>query len=146
MNVQIRRIGPDGLDLKESFPVELIGQTQSDAVQFISPFEVEAKIVRIDNEVIAGVAVKSHYESFCSRCLEELKQDWTTKFTLTFDTKEYTEFIEMDEDIRQELVLNLPVRILCREDCKGLCIDCGANLNKKECQHKHAVPVVSHKS
>ena len=81
----------------------------------------------------------SRYESFCGRCLEEIKQDWASEFTLIFDVDKGQDFLEMDEDIRQELVLNLPARILCREDCKGLCIDCGVNLNKQKCQHEHSV-------
>lgn len=140
MNVQIRRIGPEGLDLQESFPVEFIGLTQKDVVQFVAPLNIKAKVIMAEDEVVADIEVKSCFESFCSRCLEEVKKDWTTQFTLAFHAKEYAEFIEMDEDIRQELVLNLPLRILCQADCKGLCIDCGANLNKQECTHKHIVP------
>ena len=139
MNIQIRRIRPEGMDLKESFSVEFIGLTKTDAMQFTSPFEVKAKVVRVENEVVADIMVKSSFESCCCRCLEDIKQDWATEFTLSFDAKAHTEFIEMDEDIRQEVILNLPVRILCRDDCKGMCIDCGINLNKKECKHKHAV-------
>ncbi len=139
MNIQIRRIGPEGMDLQESFPVEFFGQTQRDALQFVSPFNVKAKVIRAEDEVIADMTVSNVFESSCSRCLEEVKQDWAAGFTLTFDVKEYAEFIEVDEDIRQEIVLNLPARILCQEDCKGLCIDCGANLNTQECNHKHAV-------
>ena len=139
MKVQIRRIDPEGMELDESFPAGLVGLTQRDVLHFVSPFTIKAKVIRADDEVVADITVHSCFESFCSRCLEEMKQDWTAEFTLTFDAKEYSEFIEMDEDIRQELILNLPSRILCRTDCKGLCVDCGANLNKQECKHKHAV-------
>ena len=139
MNVQIRRIGPEGLDLQESFPVEFIELTEKDVLHFVAPFDVKANVIRAEDEVVVRITAKSCFESFCSRCLEEVKQDWRAECTLTFDAKEYAEFIEMDEDIRQELVLNLPIHILCQADCKGLCIDCGANLNKKKCTHKHAV-------
>jgi uncharacterized protein len=139
MKAQTRRIGPEGMELEESFPSDLIELTQKDAIKFFSPFEIKANITISDDEVSAKITAKSSFESVCSRCLESVKQDWTTEFTLTFDAREHAEFIEMDEDIRQELILNLPGRILCQADCKGLCIDCGINLNTQECKHKHAV-------
>ena len=38
MNIQIRRIGPDGLDLEETFPIDFIGLVQKDIVRFVEPF------------------------------------------------------------------------------------------------------------
>ena len=139
MKIQIRRIRPEGMELDESFPVDLIDLTRTDVLKFVSPFEITVKVTRADDEVLAAVTVKSCYESFCSRCLEAIRKDWATEFLLTFDVNKYSEFIEMDEDIRQELILNLPGRILCQADCKGLCVDCGINLNTQECKHQHMV-------
>jgi len=139
MKIQIRRIQPDGMEIHESFPVDLIGQTQKDILEFILPFEISARVFRADDEIVAKMTAKSRYRSVCCRCLEEVKQDWTATFTLAFDAKNYTEFIEIDEDIRQELILNIPLRILCSTDCKGLCVECGVNLNKKTCDHEHIV-------
>jgi len=42
--------------------------------------------------------------------------------------------IEIDEVIRQNLVASLPSKPLCAEDCKGLCAECGVNLNEKACE------------
>ena len=89
--------------------------------------------------MLAMVHVASRYDTLCYRCLEDIKRDWTADFTLHFDIEKNMEFIVIDEDIRQEIILNLPTRILCEENCKGLCIDCGINLNKQECVHKHAI-------
>lgn len=41
--------------------------------------------------------------------------------------------IDITGDVRDALVLAVPMRNLCREDCKGLCPTCGKNLNKEEC-------------
>ena len=41
-----------------------------------------------------------------------------------------------DEEIREEFVLSFPTKHLCHEDCKGLCQDCGADLNVEECKCK----------
>jgi uncharacterized protein len=43
------------------------------------------------------------------------------------------ERIELDELVLEQLELSLPIRILCQEDCKGLCAQCGTNLNVESC-------------
>ena len=41
--------------------------------------------------------------------------------------------LELDEVLIPELILDMEMAVLCREDCKGLCPKCGANLNRGEC-------------
>lgn len=41
--------------------------------------------------------------------------------------------VDIAEDIRAAFILALPIRFLCREDCRGLCAQCGRNLNEGEC-------------
>ena len=41
--------------------------------------------------------------------------------------------IDLSEVIREQILLNLPEQVLCKEDCKGLCPQCRANLNLKDC-------------
>ena len=43
------------------------------------------------------------------------------------------EVIDIDELVREQVILAIPVRVLCREDCRGLCPTCGADRNFKEC-------------
>jgi uncharacterized protein len=42
--------------------------------------------------------------------------------------------IDLGEDVRQYTILALPPKMLCGDDCAGLCPSCGTNLNKKTCQ------------
>jgi len=44
------------------------------------------------------------------------------------------EGIELDDLVREELLLALPVNLLCREDCKGLCPVCGIDRNQSDCR------------
>lgn len=48
--------------------------------------------------------------------------------------------IDLDPLVREQLVLALPAYPLCREDCKGLCLVCGTNLNERECGCDRRVP------
>ena len=42
-------------------------------------------------------------------------------------------YLDVDQLVRNELLLNLPMKVLCNENCKGICNRCGANLNYESC-------------
>jgi uncharacterized protein len=42
--------------------------------------------------------------------------------------------LDLGEDVRQFLILAVPQKLLCRDDCKGLCPECGVNRNKVQCE------------
>ena len=89
---------------------------------------------------------KVSYRTRCARCLKELDGECAIEFNRPVATKlesdnedeEYllvseNSSIDIDEAISEELLLSLPLRSLCSEDCKGLCPKCGCNKNEKEC-------------
>jgi uncharacterized protein len=43
--------------------------------------------------------------------------------------------IDLDPIVREQVLLALPVTVLCRDDCKGLCPTCGQDLNERDCGH-----------
>jgi uncharacterized protein len=133
MKVIVRQIKTEGMELDQTLPVESIGLTGEDSIRFIAPVQVKVAVNRIEDEVVAKIKADSRYESFCGRCLEGIDREWSTQFTLNFGIDGKDDFIEMDEDIRQELILNLPARVVCRENCRGLCLECGVNLNNEQC-------------
>ncbi|MBP5578880.1 MAG: DUF177 domain-containing protein, partial [Ruminococcus sp.] len=45
------------------------------------------------------------------------------------------ESIELNEVALNDILLSLPTKVLCREDCKGLCMVCGCDLNETQCDH-----------
>ncbi|MBI2174769.1 MAG: DUF177 domain-containing protein [Candidatus Omnitrophica bacterium] len=49
-----------------------------------------------------------------------------------------TDVVDITDDVRQEIILAYPMIPVCREDCKGLCISCGQNLNVAACSHQMA--------
>ncbi len=70
----------------------------------------------------------------CGRCLAELE------FTLDendlhifFELADGQETVDVDEELRAELLLNLPMNPLCAPDCQGLCPECGCDLNETRC-------------
>jgi uncharacterized protein len=72
----------------------------------------------------------------CARCVELVQFPIDKHFQLYYTVTETAEFIDLTDDIREEVILDLPIKLLCQENCKGLCPNCGANRNKEKCQCK----------
>lgn len=85
----------------------------------------------------------------CARCLKPVSHEAHIDFDERFKHTDYPEadietededvwyigedFVELIPYIEESFVINLPYSALCRDDCKGLCQNCGADLNEKEC-------------
>ncbi len=84
----------------------------------------------------------------CDRCLEDVRHEFVLNFTKHVDvglsdaelTEELDEsnfidgyHLDVDSMLSHEILLEWPEKVLCREDCKGLCRVCGRNLNDGAC-------------
>lgn len=79
----------------------------------------------------------------CGRCMEFKAHPMEVDFTQRFsghpdhDKDDFGSIegntIDMTDIIMEEIFVNVPVNVLCDEDCKGLCSECGANLNEGKC-------------
>ncbi len=111
---------------------------------------------KIKKEVIVSGEVEFFPLLICNRCLAEFNKDLkilvninyhsfknlsiAEKVQLKSDELE-SGFLEGDEIdlsqlVKEQAILNLPMKILCNEDCKGLCPQCGKNLNYGKCKCK----------
>ena len=91
----------------------------------------------------------------CDRCLEDVKTDINFSIERSLDMsdddsdgvkeseeQDYIDGYSLDVEklVLSEALMNLPGKILCKEDCKGLCMKCGTNLNISECSCDRYVP------
>ena len=106
-------------------------------IQVEGTYVVDKNNVYIDSELSYSIIFK------CARCLDDVKKDFCVRCMASFylDGEEAQEnfypytnnVVDMTIPVMQEIILNLPTRVLCKEDCKGLCQVCGTNLNEKSC-------------
>lgn len=76
--------------------------------------------------------LKSRVEHTCARCLKPVEEPLDHPFELVYDIQGKEELDTLD-DLREILILDHPIRFLCREECCGLCPHCGINLNEGHC-------------
>ncbi len=80
-------------------------------------------------------------KAVCSTCLTDVEQKFNFDVIETFAKTEYDEDtkildgyeIDVDDQVYQNLIMNIPLKIVCKDDCKGLCTKCGVNLNTSKC-------------
>jgi len=133
IKISVRDVHSNGLDIDQSIPKEDIGLS-SQEIDVKSLLNVKAHLEKVDHVIIADVDVKAEFGYTCSRCLEELysSKEFTYKFDFEIDPT--IEYIDLGEEIRQEMILANPAKVLCSKDCKGICPQCGMNLNKEQCK------------
>jgi uncharacterized protein len=104
------------------------------------------KKVAIDGFLSTGLLLR------CDRCLETFSKEVSTDFHIYVSVFPYAgeaevellendlnldfmvdNFLDTDQIIKEQLILNLPMKTICSDDCKGLCHVCGCNLNKANC-------------
>jgi uncharacterized protein len=101
-----------------------------DGPKFESDLQVAGDIMSVDDQIIVHAKLTGREIAACSRCLTEIRQEYLRDFFLAFEvTKE--RFIDLLPHFREEMLLEQPLRVLCRPNCRGLCARCGADLNKK---------------
>lgn len=78
----------------------------------------------------------------CDRCVEEVVKKFELNVNKEIDIKllgtdelEFMEknFLDVDKFVCSEIFPELPMKVVCKEDCKGICPKCGCNLNIEEC-------------
>ena len=107
----------------------------------------------IVDDIRIRASLDTRMEVACARCLEPVQQALETSFDLIFrpaaadsDNADHaistseTEIgyyegdgVLLEDVLREQILLALPAKTLCREDCKGLCVECGRNRNTDPC-------------
>lgn len=144
----------DGTPYTDDFSLELASAVlyYGQEYKLTAPLSVHVEAVRSGERIISSVSIETEIETPCSRCLEparskisstlrwifsvtkedeEQGDDWEYDEMVLLDSWE--EHIELGDYIWETFVTALPVSVLCRDDCRGLCSNCGANLNNGSC-------------
>jgi uncharacterized protein len=88
----------------------------------------------VSDELVVRGRVDATLELRCARCSEFFSTTvGVSDFLRAYPAPEGTDSVDITEDLREEILLNVPGFPLCDEGCKGVCPQCGADLNKGSC-------------
>ncbi len=90
----------------------------------------------IDGEVCFSI------KGECTRCLTQTTNSYLVKFQVSAEQNNnegysvVNDTVDLSKIVDDEIILGTPVEFLCDEDCKGICVGCGVNLNQESCKCK----------
>lgn len=131
-------------DIFLDIPLEELG-IYSGVGTFLTPVSLRGKAVNRAGVVTLSYNIRFTLRHLCDRCLNEFDREYDEDFEhiLVKSTSSDDEYVvcpndtlDVNELAVSDLLLSLPAKILCREDCKGLCPVCGQDLNVAECKCK----------
>lgn len=123
-------------------------EQSGEVIKFLAPIHFMGSITNVENTLVLEGLFDTKIKLSCSRCLDDINKDMEVKVKETFTANEadkdgFDIFIEnnvidITEVIENNIISVLPVKKLCKKDCKGLCPKCGINLNYNKCNcEKH---------
>ena len=135
-----------------TFPPGEVGEKE-DAYTVVAPVELAFDVHKDKDRFRLVGTAKTELELACSRCLEPFRLPVDAAFDIRYlpaseastdpereveeedlETSYYSDDqIDLNQLLREQFYLALPMKPLCREDCKGLCSQCGTNLNTGTC-------------
>lgn len=135
MNGKKNRIEVHTIIEKDSFCYD------GEKMNFMSPIDFQGVFRRKKDEYFLNGTCKVVLECVCSRCLEKFQLEIDFDIDEIFSKEPESEeikkidgnMVDIYEVVEENLFLNIPIKRLCKESCKGLCLSCGTNLNKELC-------------
>ncbi len=111
---------------------------------FKKPIIVEGSVYNICGALVIKATANAIFDGLCDRCQKEFSMPVSVEFESNIALKETGDvgqdtiitnngMLEVDDIIKENLILSIPMKLLCKDDCKGLCYICGNDLNDKKC-------------
>jgi len=130
------------------------GETTNTGLHFTEPIRARVKLSRSGKVVLATIRIEARVKGICARCLESFPLTLASQFQVSLKPKPdftppeevelsredlETDFYEGEEIdlsplVQDQALLTIPPKLVCREDCRGLCPGCGRNINRDTCQ------------
>jgi uncharacterized protein len=117
--------------------------------RFNDSVRVDVDIDKSSNQFYLKVKIDTNGNFECDRCLEKFEMHLDTSYEMAYMYRQVSDLeeisddvhiinpemnhIDISEDVREYTMLAVPIKILCSDDCAGLCPGCGTNLNKNKC-------------
>jgi len=117
-----------------------------------NPLSARIKIYPAGKKIVVEGFLSTRLLLRCDRCLEPYSWDLSTDFRIYLSMSPFKgelevelseddldidfidgNFLDPDQIIKEQIILNVPMKTLCTTECKGLCPICGCNLNMKRC-------------
>ena len=124
---------PEGIDLAAELAARELEIPETDRLTCATPIKLHLHVGLVHGGILAQGSLHTVLRCRCDRCLTYFDHELAVNDVCHFFKSNDNEPVDLTEDIRQDILLGFPQQSLCREDCAGLCSNCGQNLNVRDC-------------
>jgi uncharacterized protein len=134
MKILVARIPEEGSHYEGDEPGSILRLAGDAFVREPEVVEYTLYAQHVSEELIVRGTLSAELDLRCTRCAEFFSTTvGVSDFLRAYPAPEGIDVVDVTEDMREELLLHVPSFPVCSEECKGLCAQCGANLNKGVC-------------
>src|ERR1700694_5706770 len=153
MFLDVKELAARKIRIRKSYAPGTVDYRTGDFRQ-VEPLEVRATAEMVEGQIRITGELHTRLELVCARCLEPVLEEVSREFDLFYrpmqsisreeemrlrqDDTEIAFFegegLFLADVLAEQVLLALPMKVICRSDCRGLCPQCGVNLNNEECR------------
>jgi uncharacterized protein len=133
MKINVKRIPIEGESLSGVEPGSIVGVDSTD-LRFDEDVRYDVLAQIQGHSLLVTGRIETVAKARCSRCLKDISLPLAVSQFVVLKELTGEDFVDLTENLREDIILELPQRVLCDENCKGLCIRCGKDLNEGACQ------------
>jgi len=133
IRVNVKHIVEEGLSITGNLPPAIFDIGENDRLNSPNPLAYELTAVPTAHDIIVRGTLRTTLRCRCDRCLLYYDHPVENSDVCLFYEEVTDDFLDLTEDVREDILLGFPQKCLCIPDCRGLCPECGHNLNVREC-------------
>ncbi len=137
MIIEITKLHLDGTRYRGEESASVFSSEDQHFVRLEGPLKYDLFVQLVSQRLVVQGSVSAKLEMECIRCMgffSTTVQD--SSFLRAYEIAEDTEYVDVTEDLREAALLQFPSFPVCREACRGLCPQCGKDLNQGSCACK----------
>lgn len=137
MKILVARIQEEGANYEGSDPESIMQVENDPLIKKAGDVRYELYAQRVSDELIVRGTLTVELEMRCARCSEFFSTTVAVSdFLRAYPAPKGIDSVDITEDLREEILLHVPGFSVCSVDCKGMCPQCGVDLNKGSCECK----------
>lgn len=134
MKIMIARIPEEGSQYEGDDPGAILELEKEPFIKVAGDVHYALHAQHVSDELVVRGTLSVGMDLKCARCSDFFSTTVVDSgFLRAYPASEDTDSVDITEDMRENLLLHVPGFPVCSEECKGLCAQCGANLNKGSC-------------
>ncbi len=134
MIIDVQKLNPDGEWFDGEEPASVLGMDEERFFKVSEPVHYHLFVQSLGDQLVVKGELQVPMQAQCGKCAEFFSTTVEeNSFLRAYEISEATETVDITPDIREDILVQVPHYPVCKPECRGLCPQCGTNLNLASC-------------